>query len=249
MGQVVTLYFLPGMMCDERLFSSQITALSRHYTCRVVEFNTGDSIEQYARLVIDSRLQHAGESVADSKSVLVGLSMGGIVAMECLRQAPHLFDALILMDTNPLAEDPSRKRLRPPQIKRALDGELETILIEEMKPLYLAPANRSNETLLALVLNMAKQLGPEVFAKQSKALMNRVDSSDALSAWDKPALVLHGEYDHLCPPERHTLMHALMPQSELHEIPDAGHLPTLEAPTVVNDKLFAFVEALHTTPR
>lgn len=195
-------------------------------------------------MVIDSRRQQADDLQSAEKSVLLGLSMGGIVAMECLRQEPQLFDALILMDTNPLAEDPSRQRLRPPQIKRALDGELETILIEEMKPLYLAPANRSNEALLALVLNMAKQLGPAVFAQQSKALMNRMDSVEVLSSWNKPALIMHGKHDRLCPPERHTLMHKIMPQSELHEIPDAGHLPTLEAPVNVNDKLLSFIAAL-----
>lgn len=231
-------------MCDERLFSSQIDALSKQYVCRSIEFTSGDSIEQFAQHVINAVTETSSGEEQNSKNVLLGLSMGGIVAMECLRLAPQLFHALILMDTNPLAEDPTRQRLRPPQIKRALDGELETILIEEMKPLYLAPANRSNEPLLELVLSMAKTLGPLVFARQSKALMKRGDSSDVLSRWKKPTLILHGEYDNLCPPERHHLMQALMPHAQLYEIENAGHLPTLEAPDVLNERVLGFVGGL-----
>ncbi len=244
MGQVTTLYLLPGMMCDERLFSSQVKALSTCYQCVVVSCLHGDSIEFFALDVLQRIKTDIAQSKEPVRSVLVGLSMGGIVAMECMRLAPQLIDAVVLMDTNHLAEDSTRQRLRPPQIKRVLDGELDTVLIDEMKPLYLAPINRSNELLLALVLDMAKMLGPTVFAQQSNALMNRVDSTQTLSQWGKPALVLYGAFDELCPPERHVMMHKLMQNSALIEIPNAGHLTTLEAPTMVNDALLSFLKAL-----
>jgi pimeloyl-ACP methyl ester carboxylesterase len=245
MGKVAKLFLLPGMMCDERLFSSQVQALSELCDCIVVDFDQGDSIADYAEQVLKLVRSHDNKSTQPRLTILAGLSMGGIVLMDCIRLAPELVDAIVLMDTNPFAEDPDRRLLRQPQIQRVLDGELETILIEEMKPLYLAPVNRSNDALLSLVLDMARQLGSEVFAKQSQALMNRRDNSEALVAWNKPALVLYGAHDHLCPKERHVRMHELMPHSSLIEIADAGHLPTLEMPSVVNEALRMFLKSLH----
>ena len=246
MGKVTALFFLPGMMCDERLFSSQVSALSADFDCTVVGFDQEDSIEAYAQHVLNQLSTKRLELNTElERVVLIGLSMGGIVAMECMRQAPNQFDAVVLMDTNPLAEDPSRRRLRPPQIQRALEGELETILIDEMKPLYLAPGNQSNEQILSIVLSMAKTLGAEVFARQSKALMNRGDNTRALSNWEKPTLILCGVHDKLCPPARHRMMQRLMPHAQLVEIEEAGHLPTLEVPQLVNERLFSFIDSLN----
>ncbi|MDB4224588.1 alpha/beta hydrolase [Granulosicoccus sp.] len=244
MGKVAKLFLLPGMMCDERLFSSQSHALSELCICVNADFTHGESVADYAEQVIELIRSHGDTDSHSSLNILVGLSMGGIVLMECMRLAPELIDAVVLMDTNPFAEDATRRLLRAPQIQRALDGELETILIEEMKPLYLAPVNRSNEALLSLVLDMARKLGSDVFAKQSQALMNRRDNSEALASWKKPALILYGAHDHLCPKQRHLQMHELMPQSVLVEVVDAGHLPTLEMPEVVNDSLRSFVRSL-----
>jgi len=146
----------------------------------------------------------------------------------------------VLIDTNHLAESPERREARVPQIARALAGELDTVLIDEMKPLYLAPANREDEALLALVLDMALTLGPDVFAAQSNALAARRDYTAVLDAWREPTLLLCGEHDALCPPFRHRDMQVLMPQAELVVLPDAGHLPTLETPETLGPVLERF---------
>jgi len=241
MGKVKTLFFLPGMMCDERLFSSQLSYFSQSFRCVSLSFAEGDSIGDYAKNVITLLEKNDPDT---SSNILIGLSMGGIVAMECMRQAPELIAAVILMDTNPLAEEANRQRLRVPQIQRALEGEMHAVLIEEMKPLYLAPDNRSDEALLALVLDMAESLGSDVFINQSKALMNRRDNVETLSRWAKPSMILFGAHDVLCPPSRHRMMHSLMQESHLVEVSEAGHLPTLEAPAQVIEALDVFIQTV-----
>lgn len=79
-------------------------------------------------------------------------------------------------------------------------------------------------------MDMALSLGPDVFARQTRALRDRPDQTATLAAYRGPALVLMGESDRLCPRDRHELMHALMPQSHFAIIPNAGHVPTLEQP-------------------
>jgi pimeloyl-ACP methyl ester carboxylesterase len=167
--------------------------------------------------------------VAPPRFALAGLSMGGIVAMEVLAQAPDRVDRLALLDTNPRAEAPEVQARRGPQIERALSGGLRAVIRDEMKPNYLADGP-DRQAILDLCMDMALSLGSRVFARQSRALRDRPDQTATLAAFRGPALVLMGAEDRLCPRDRHDQMHALMPQSRLVIIDGAGHLPTLERP-------------------
>ncbi len=217
------LVLLPGMMCDARLFAPQAEALADLAGGVTVGDLTGaDTVEGLAATVL---------AAAPDRFALAGLSMGGIVAMEVVRQAPGRVTRLALLDTNHRAEAPERQALRGPQIERALRGELRRLLVEEMKPLYLAPENRGDAAILDLVLDMALALGPEVFARQSAALRDRPDQTVTLRAVTVPTLVLCGRHDALCPPERHEEMAALVgAAARLVVVEGAGHLPTLERP-------------------
>ncbi|MDA0892376.1 MAG: alpha/beta hydrolase, partial [Proteobacteria bacterium] len=110
------LLFLPGMMCDARLFAPQIASLSVYLPVMVSPLVGADTIEKLASNVLQS---------APSHFALAGLSMGGIVAMEVVRQAPERVTHLALLDTNPFAENHSVKLRRAPQIQKVRAGRLE----------------------------------------------------------------------------------------------------------------------------
>lgn len=221
------LVLLPGMMCDARLFAPQVGALSADRAVMVVPIAGADRVEALAAGV----LAHAPPRFA-----LAGLSMGGIVAMEILRQAPGRVDRIALLDTNPLAEAEAVKARRIPQMDKVAAGQLMAVMRDELKPNYLTDGPRRAE-ILDLCMSMAEALGPEVFHRQSRALMHRPDQSETLRDARIPALVLCGEDDALCPIARHELMHSLMPGSTLTVIREAGHLPTLEQPEVTTAAL------------
>jgi len=178
---------------------------------------------------------------APPRFALAGLSMGGILAMEVLAQAPERVERLALLDTNPRAELPEVRASRKPQIARALNGGLARVMRDEMKPNYLA-RGPGKKAVLDLCLDMALSLGPGVFARQSRALRDRPDRQATLAAFRGPALVLMGAEDRLCPRDRHDLMHALMPQSRLVMVEGAGHLPTLERPMETTAALRRWLE-------
>jgi pimeloyl-ACP methyl ester carboxylesterase len=212
------LVLIPGMMCDARMWGGIPAALHPRPVAHALPTGT-ETMQDLARAVLDE---------APARFALAGLSMGGIVAMEVLRQAPERVDRLALLDTNALAEAPEVRPRRVEQIERALGGDLEGVMRDEMKPNYLA--DPSDTALLDLCMDMALALGPEVFRRQSLALRDRPDQTATLAAFGGPALVLMGEQDRPCPRERHVLMHRLMPQSRLVVIPGAGHLTPLERP-------------------
>lgn len=179
--------------------------------------------------------------MAPPRFALAGLSMGGILAMEMLAQAPERVERLALLDTNPRAELPEVQARREPQIARALAGGLDRVMREEMKPNYLAAGPRKQD-ILDLCMTMALDLGPQVFARQSRALRDRADRQATLAAFKGRALVLMGAEDRLCPRDRHELMHVLMPQSRLVIVDGAAHLPTLEKPAETTAALRRWLE-------
>ncbi len=176
-------------------------------------------------------------ATAPDSFALIGLSMGGILAFELWRQAPERISHLGLIDTNPFAESPERRSLRLEQIDKALNGGLRGMAIESLKPLYLADSNRNNESLLHEILDMAMDLGPDVFRDQSYALLGRSDSTALLPTIDVPTAVICGAEDMLCPPANHEYMASEIPDATLSIIVDCGHLASMEQPEMVTDQI------------
>ncbi|MCH9825011.1 MAG: alpha/beta hydrolase [Alphaproteobacteria bacterium] len=221
------LVLLPGMMCDARLFAPQIAAFSAERRVVVLPLTGENTVERLAARILENSPPHFA---------LAGLSMGGIVAMEVIRQAPERITHLALLDTNPRAELPEVAANREPQKQKVREGHLRSVMRDEMKPNYLA-SSPAKAGILELCTDMAEALGPEAFISQSEALATRPDQQETLRRVTVPTLVLCGREDRLCPVERHELMHALVPDSELVIIENAGHLPTLEQPDATKKAL------------
>jgi len=226
------LVLLPGMMCDARLFGPQIEALSGRWPLMTFPLVGSDSMTGLAAAVL---------AVAPPRFALAGLSMGGILAMEVLRQAPDRVERLALLDTNPLAEATNVAEARARQVAQVRAGGLAAVMQREMLPRYLAEGS-GNRAILNLCLDMALALGPGVFAAQSRALATRPDQTATLAAFRGPALVLTGAQDQLCPRERHDLMAGLIPGAKLVLVANAGHLPTLECPAETTAALGRWLE-------
>lgn len=197
----------------------------------VMPLTGADTVAQLAKDILDN---------APPVFALAGLSMGGIVAMEVIRQAPDRVSRLALLDTNPRAELPQVARNRLPQIDAVRAGGLEKVMRDEMKPNYLVDGP-DKPRILDLCMTMALTLGAGVFISQSRALATRPDQQETLKAIKVPTLILCGRDDIPCPVERHELTHGLVPESSLVIIEGAGHLPVLEKPNQTNKALDAWL--------
>ena len=211
---------VPGMMCDERIFSPQIEALSQNLEVTIADISNFSSVRELASDVLKK---------APKKFSLLGHSMGGIVAMEIYSQAPNRIEKLILMDTNPKAELDEVKLKREPQIREVNKGKLLEVMRDEMKPNYLAESE-NKRSVLNVCMDMALNLGPDVFINQSRALQSRLDQQNTIQSIKIPVLIMCGSEDKLCPVERHEMMHNMITDSDLKIINNAGHMPTLEQP-------------------
>ena len=218
------LVFIPGMMCDSRLFQPQINEFSKQYMVCVTPSSSSNSIENISFEIL---------RYLPTKFVLIGLSMGGILAMEIIRKVPERVMKIVLMDTNYKSETSEIKSRRLPQIQLVNEGLLEDVMCQQIKNNYLRK-DKQNQEIFDLCLSMANGLGKEIYINQSKALATRKDYKSTLKNIKVPSLIICGEYDRLCPIKVHMEMESLIENSTLEIIPDAAHLPTLEQPAYLN---------------
>lgn len=214
--------FLPGLICDQRLWRDVINGLSDTVAPMVADLRLDDTIEAMAARTL---------AAAPEKFALAGLSMGGYVAFEILRQAPERVTHLALLDTSARADTPERQDTRRKGI--AMVGEGKFIGVSRGLLGNLIAPHHLGTPLAAEVQAMSERVGQDVYIAQQKAIMGRVDSLPLLPSIDLPALVGVGALDKMTPFELAEEMASAIPQAEFCVFPDAAHLPTMENPAPV----------------
>ncbi len=224
---------IPGLGTDSRLYEKQIPALWQFGPVMVANQSRRNSMAAIAEDI----LAHAPPQFA-----LAGLSMGGYVAFEIMRQAPERVRKLALLDTSARPDTPEQTERRKLQFEIVKEGRFAEI--PGMLFPALVHANRREDTALrALVYDMFFALGPEAHIRQQAAIMGRKDSRPDLSAIRCPVLVLAGDGDELTPPAVAQEIADAIPGAKLVIAPDCGHLSTLERPEFVSGILVEWLKA------
>jgi pimeloyl-ACP methyl ester carboxylesterase len=177
---------------------------------------------------------------APPRFALVGLSMGGYIALTILRRAPQRVERLALLDTNARPDTPEQSERRRALIALAQSGRFSEIP-DVLFPVFVHRNRRSDEALRRIVRMMAEETGSEAFVRQQKAIMSRPDARPLLASIACPTLVLVGEGDELTPPALSREIAAAVPGASLVVVPDCGHLSTLERAQAVNTALITWL--------
>lgn len=220
----IPLVLLPGLLNDEALWDHQCRTLSDIAQVQVADLTRHDSISAMAADV----LAHAPESFA-----LAGMSMGGYVAMEIMRIAPHRVSRLALLDTTANPDTLEQTLRRKAFIRLSQTGRFRGVT-GKLLPFLVHPPNAERPELARTVFAMAARVGREAFARQQTAIMHRPDSRDDLASYRCQVLVLCGRHDQLTPIELHREMATKIHDSRLVVIEDSGHLTPLEQPIAVS---------------
>jgi pimeloyl-ACP methyl ester carboxylesterase len=233
MGEPLPTLLLPGLTATARLYAAQIPLLWQFGPVMLADHRRDDSMAAIARRI----LAHAPPRFA-----LLGLSMGGYIAFELLRQAPERIVRLALLDTTARADTPEQSTRRRTLIEQARGGGFGEVA-DLLYPGLVHPDRLDDHDLREQVRCMAAETGAEAFIRQQTAIMHRCDSRPHLAAIACPTLVLVGDADQLTPPERAQEIAAGIRGARLVIVPGSGHLSTLEQPQRVNAALVEWLGA------
>lgn len=230
------LVLVPGLVCDHSVWQPQVAALGAGRQIQVAHHGEADDLGQMAEQIL---------SHAPPRFALAGHSMGGRVALEIMARAPERVSRLALLDTGHEA----RAAGEPGERERA--GRLRLLDLarrEGMRAMgadwvrgMVHPGRLADTALIGAILDMIGRATPTVFEAQIRALLARPDRTALLPTFRVPTLVLCGHEDAWSPLERHRVIAGLIPGSVLVDVPDCGHMCTLEQPAAVSAALHAWL--------
>jgi len=176
--------------------------------------------------------------------VLVGLSMGGQIAMEFHRLFPDRVRGLVFADTSAEAETDSGRKARNDLADRLLREGMAPYA-DEVLPKMLAPHNIAGQpTVAEHVLAMMRGTNPEGAAAALRGRAERRDYVDMLRTISVPTLVVVGQDDEFTPIRDAQRIQDQIPDATLAVIEGAGHLPNLERPADFNRELARFLDTV-----
>lgn len=226
------LVLIPGLLCDATVWPHQRAALEEMADVQISDHGTQDSLPAMARTILAN---------APPRFAIAGHSMGGRIAFEVYRAAPERISGVALLDTgyHPLALGAAGEKEvagRFALLDIARRQGMRAMATEWVQGM-VHPARLGDTALVNSILDMFESKSPEIYAAQTRALINRPDAGPVMPTIRCPTLVLCGHEDSWSPVQRHREMAALIPGSVLVDIPDCGHMCTMERPDAVNAAL------------
>lgn len=175
------------------------------------------------------------------RTVLIGHSMGGYVALEAAAQKPEMLSALVLLASHPRADTPDARARRQEGIQAIRQGQRREFLKSFLARLWSPWTVEHARRLLREVEAMTKAVPDEVLTGFLQAMAERKDHTETVRRLQVPVGVVVGEADGLIPRELARDVAAEALQGRLVVIPEAGHLPTLEKPVFTAEALARLV--------
>jgi len=174
-------------------------------------------------------------------AVVCGLSMGGYITFELLRQFPKRVRAAVLCNTKSAADAPEGKRARDALAEKAQSKGV-TAVADELVPKALSRTTlERNQTVVRDVRAMIERQPVDGIVGALHALRERPDSTPLLRRIRVPVLVIAGSDDQITPAAGMEEMARAIPDANFVVLKDAGHLAPLEQPAAFNTALKAFL--------
>ena len=181
---------LPALLCNGDIFINQVHHLQNEAEFFIPSLGTDGTVRDLAARILTQ---------APKTFALGGISMGGYVAFEILRQAPERVSSLLLMDTTATADAPEKKESRLQMMQKARTNGIEAVVPDVLLSV-VAPQYRTLPQLRRFMTFMAQSVGVDAFCNEEKIIMSRPDSTEILSKISCPVFVAGGTADAITPP-------------------------------------------------
>jgi 3-oxoadipate enol-lactonase len=240
--------FIHGFPFSQDMWKPQLAALSLDYWVVTYdvrghgESEVGDG--QYTVEFFVDDLLALLDHLKIEKAVVVGLSMGGYIALRAIERNPERFRALALCDTRSESDTDETKLKRATNIKLLKQEGVKKFAEGFVKGVFAPQTFESKPGTVRLMQEIIERMSPLAITGTLLALAARTDTTASLSKIKVPTLILVGESDTVTPVSAAQSMHGKIKGSELHVIPRAAHLSNLEKSEDFNKLLLNFLRRL-----
>jgi pimeloyl-ACP methyl ester carboxylesterase len=225
-----TIVFIPGTLCDERIWAQQAAALSHRFLTPIVDIRTCRNLEEMLARI---------DQIPAGRFHLAGFSMGGYLAQLFALRAPERVESLALVaaDTGPLSEKTRAFRART--IDLLSRAKFKGMNPNELQK-YVHPDSLANPQVTETILAMSATYSSEQYIDQMRATIDRQDVSAELDALKLSTLIVAGEDDRVVRVEELKELHAQLSGSEFLSLPRCGHYVPLEKAEELTARLAQF---------
>lgn len=179
-----------------------------------------------------------------SRVCVVGLSMGGQIAMEFARAFPERTAAAVLAATFPQGETAEGVKLRNRMADRLLAEGMAGPCCELLSKLIGPASLKKLPSVAAAVFEMICSTDPAGAAAALRGRALRRDYRQSLKEFRFPCMIVLGTDDAFTTVEEAEAMHAAIPNSRLEIFSGIGHMPNLEDQDRFNRHLHEFLETV-----
>ena len=244
------LVFSHGLLMDHSMFDPQVAALQAHYRCIAWDERGHGQTAQPGHCPPFSYYDSANDLVAlldhlgVPQAVLVGMSQGGYLSLRCALTHPERVQALVLIDTQALPEDPALMPQHMALVQHWAQHGLNDEMAATVESFILGEGWEGAQAWKA----KWQQVDTANLIQCFTTLGQRDDISDKIAQIQVPALVMHGTQDRAIAPQRAQAMAHSLPHAQWVDIAGAGHAPNLTHPVPVNAALQAFLAQVLPAP-
>jgi len=244
----IPVIFLHGYPFDKSMWRGQLDFLKSYYrliACDIRGF--GASGDEESSLTIDSfadDLIAFMDKLNIDSAIICGLSMGGFIALNAQKRNPDRFEALILCDTQCIADTPEVKAKRYKTIDEINTNGPGGFNEGFVKSVFHKDSLIQKKEIVGKVRDVVFANSQHIITMGLTALAERTESCSTLDEIATPTLIICGREDAVTPLAQSELMHKSIKGSVLRIIDQAGHVSNLEQPYEFNKHLYDFLISL-----
>lgn len=249
-GQADTpaIILIHGFPFNKSMWNKQVTALKNNY--RVIAYdvrghgNSDAGTNEFSIELFVRDLIFLMDALKIEKAMICGLSMGGYIALNAIEKYPNRFTALILCDTNCVADSPETKEKRRMAIENIAKYGVEQYANESIKNLFAPETFITSKEKISMIKEMILKTSVKSLSSTLLALAGRKETCSKLAEIAVPSLIMVGKEDKITPPSAASFMHKNIQGSILHIIEHAAHLSNIENTYEFNEYLLKFVSSV-----
>lgn len=246
---IVPIIFVHGFPFDKSMWKGQLDNLKS--SNRVIALDIrgfGKSTDEKTPLSIElfaEDLVFFMDKLNIEKAIICGLSMGGYISLNAVSRFPERFTALVLCDTQCIADTTQAKENRYLTIKQ-INLEGADAFNEKFVKSVFHPDSLTNKTeLVENLRSIVVANSTRIITAGLTAMAERSETCSTLEAIKIPTLIICGREDELTPLAKSEFMHERIKGSIVRIIDHAAHVSNLEQPDEFNKYLKNFLNTLN----